>query len=126
MYRIGAGGPEVCLIETQGGKAWQLPKGIVEPGLSAQDSAAKEAKEEAGVEGVVDPEAIGSYQYEKWGAVCSVEVFPMEVRREIAQGEWQESHRRREWVSAEQAANRVRQTELADIIIALQQKLAAN
>ena len=98
----------------------------MEPGLSAQESAAKEAHEEAGVEGVVNPEAIGGYQYEKWGAVCSVEVFPMEVRREIPQGQWQESHRLREWVTPEQAASRVRQPELADIMIALQHKLAAN
>jgi phosphohistidine phosphatase len=124
-YRVSDGQLEILIVGSSKMKHWVIPKGIVEPGLSAQESAAKEAKEEAGVEGVIDPAVIGSYQYEKWGAVCSVEVFPMEVRLEIPRGEWQESHRRREWVTAEQAAGRVRQAELADIIIALQHKLAA-
>jgi phosphohistidine phosphatase len=125
-YRIREGQLEILIVGSSKMKHWVVPKGIAEPGLSPQDSAAKEANEEAGVEGVVDPEAIGSYRYEKWGAVCTVEVFPMQVRREIPETQWQESHRRREWVTAEQAAKRVRQTELVAIINALQQKLAAN
>lgn len=125
-YRVSDGQLEILIVGSSKMKHWVIPKGIVEPGLSPQESAAKEAKEEAGVEGVVDPQAIGGYQYEKWGAACSVEVFPMEVRREIPQEQWQESHRLREWVTPEQAASRVRQVELADIMIALQQKLAAN
>lgn len=125
-YRMTKGQLEILIVGSSKMKHWVIPKGIVEPGLSPQESAAKEANEEAGVEGVVDHDAIGSYQYEKWGAECSVEVFPMQVSHEMPDSQWQESHRRREWVTAEQAAERVRQPELAGIIIALQQKLAVN
>jgi len=51
IYRKGAGGPEVCLIETQGGKAWQLPKGIVERGEEAAEAGMREVSEETGLYG---------------------------------------------------------------------------
>ena len=51
MYRRTAGGPEVCLIQTQDGKAWQLPKGIVERGEEAAEAAMREVSEETGLYG---------------------------------------------------------------------------
>ena len=51
MYRGTPGGPEVCLIQTQGGKAWQLPKGIVERGEEAAEAAKREVSEETGLYG---------------------------------------------------------------------------
>ena len=51
MYRGTAGGPEVCLIQTQGGKAWQLPKGIVERGEETAEAAMREVSEETGLYG---------------------------------------------------------------------------
>jgi phosphohistidine phosphatase len=118
-YRLRDGKPEILIISSSKQKHWVVPKGIKDPGLSAQDSAAKEAWEEAGVEGRVVESAIGNYAYEKWGATCTVDVYPMEVTRMLPEKEWEERHRGREWVSPEQAQQRLRQDELKPMISAL-------
>ncbi|PUB90441.1 MAG: hypothetical protein DBP01_07560, partial [gamma proteobacterium symbiont of Ctena orbiculata] len=70
-YRMEEGEVEILVVMSSKRKHWVLPKGISEPALSLQDSAAKEALEEAGVEGEVAEEPIGAYSYEKWGAECT-------------------------------------------------------
>ena len=120
-YRLQSGKPEILVISSSQKKHLVVPKGIKDPGLTPQQSAAKEAREEAGVEGSVTAAPIGQYRYEKWGAVCSVDVYPMEVTRVLPEAEWKESHRGRNWVSPEQAAAGVKQRELAPMI----KKLAA-
>lgn len=122
-YRMRAGELEILLIRSSKNKHWVVPKGIHEPGLTAQESACKEALEEAGVEGAVAERATGSYSYEKWGAACSVAVFAMQVTRVIPESEWQENHRTRRWVSLEQAASMVRQPQLGPLIRALEKRL---
>ena len=44
-YRMRDGDPEVLLISSRKGTRWVLPKGIVEPGLTPPESAAKESRE---------------------------------------------------------------------------------
>src|SRR3972149_5770648 len=51
IYRPGDGEPEVCLIATQGGKAWQLPKGLIERGEQPEEAARRELAEETGLQG---------------------------------------------------------------------------
>ena len=51
IYRPGDGEPDVCLIATQGGKAWQLPKGIIERGEQPEEAARREVAEETGLQG---------------------------------------------------------------------------
>jgi 8-oxo-dGTP pyrophosphatase MutT (NUDIX family) len=51
IYRRQSGPPEVCLIATQGGRAWQLPKGIIERGERPEDAARREVAEETGLQG---------------------------------------------------------------------------
>lgn len=115
-YRVRKGKPEVLIISSSKMKHWVVPKGIKEPGLSAQKSAAKEALEEAGVLGKVGKKMLGSYVYDKWGATCTVEVYPMRVTKVIPKKKWREQHRGRKWVTPEQAASKVRQQELAPMI----------
>lgn len=98
-------GWEVLLITSRRGKRWIVPKGVIEPDLSPADSAAKEALEEAGVLGEVLPERLGIFEYEKWGGTCDVQVFVMRVTEE--QEVWPEDFRRREWVTLEEAQERI-------------------
>jgi phosphohistidine phosphatase len=104
----------VLMITSRKRKRWVIPKGVKEPDLSAQDSAAKEALEEAGVTGRVLPQAIGRYRYQKWGGICTVDVFAMEVDEVLEQ--WEESFRDREWLVPAMAALRVEEPELKEIL----------
>ena len=113
-YRERREGLEVLMITSRKRKRWVMPKGVKEPDLSSQASAAKEALEEAGIEGVVSETAIGSYQYDKWGGTCTVEVFTMRVQNVLE--DWEESYRDREWVSVAEAVHRVREPELKRIL----------
>ncbi|MCU7814138.1 MAG: NUDIX hydrolase [Candidatus Thiodiazotropha sp. (ex Lucinoma kastoroae)] len=122
-YRIQEGKPEILVVMSSKRKHWVLPKGISEPSLTLQASAAKEALEEAGVEGDVSDKPIGSYTYEKWGAECTVQVYPMRVSRELSEDEWEERHRGREWLSPKQAVKRVKQPELKPMIQSLAKQL---
>ncbi len=99
-YRMREGHVEVLLIANNSGKRWVFPKGLVEPGLSPQESAVAEAYEEGGVQGQVSSEAVGRYQYSKWGGVCDVEVFLMRVTQQL--DDWPESYRVRRWVSLDE------------------------
>ncbi|MCP4075854.1 MAG: NUDIX domain-containing protein [Gammaproteobacteria bacterium] len=119
-YRLRDGECEILIVRSSKKKHWVVPKGIHEPGLTSQQSAAKEALEEAGVEGSVKAKALGRYSYQKWGANCIVEVYAMEVSHVIEESEWEERHRTRQWVSPQQAASLVRQTELGPMIMALE------
>ncbi len=118
-YRWHEGQLQILVISSSKQKHWVIPKGIKDPGMSPQDSAAKEAFEEAGVEGRVWNDAIGGYTYDKWGATCKCTVYPMEVTRTIPEAEWEESHRERLWVTPEQAAGRLKQSALRCFVIDL-------
>jgi phosphohistidine phosphatase len=115
-YRIQNGKPEILIIRSSKKKHWVTPKGIHEPGLTAQQSAAKEALEEAGVEGSVDKKAVGNYRYQKWGATCNVAVYAMAVSNVIPNKDWEESHRTRQWVTPKEAVSMLGQKELGRII----------
>ena len=102
---------QVLLITSIRGQRWIIPKGLVEPGMSPAESAAKEAFEEAGIRGRVAPDPLGEYSYRKWGGTCQVLVFLMEVTAVLEQ--WEEMDvRRRKWLRAYEAAERVREPEL--------------
>ena len=113
--RYGTKGLEVLLVTSRRTKRWVPPKGIVERGMSAAESAAKEALEEAGVEGRVDDHLLGTYEYEKWRGTCTVHVYAMEVSKELT--DWPESAvRTREWMSVKEAARRVDEDALKEIL----------
>jgi len=113
------GAVEVLLITSRSGKRWVVPKGIVESDLSPAESAAKEAWEEAGVRGSVRPESVGTYQYQKWGGTCTVEVFALDV--ELPEDTWPEQElRQRRWFDVEGAAELVREEGLPAMIRALE------
>jgi len=86
----------VCLVRSSSGKRWVIPKGHVEPGHSAGETALLEAWEEAGLTGRLTPDPVGSYCYEKFGQTYHVTVFLMHVHEVAAV--WPEAGRRaRRW-----------------------------
>ena len=118
-WRLHNGEVQILVILSSQHKHWVVPKGIKEPGMTPRESAAEEAREEAGVEGVVGVEALGSYVYQKWGADTTCQVYPMEVTRELAQEEWEENHRQRSWVTPQQAVAQLAQPALGPMLEAL-------
>jgi len=122
-YQFKNGKLQVLVIASSKNKHFVIPKGIIEPGLTTQQSAAKEALEEAGAIGIVSKKAIGSYQCIKWDSTCHVEVFPMQVSKLLNKSDWEEKHRGREWMSVENAIKTLRQKELKPILLKLQQNL---
>jgi phosphohistidine phosphatase len=122
-YRVNHKQIEILIVSSSNNNHWVVPKGIKDPGLTPQESAAKEAWEEAGVEGKVGDASLGHYTYQKWGAACTVDVYPMEVTRCISEDEWQESHRGREWVTPKEAAQCLKHSELAPMVDLLANEL---
>ena len=124
-YRRGEGGRlEVLLITSRRSGQWIVPKGLVAPDMTEHDSAAKEAREEAGVVGAVGERAIGSFEYEKWGGVCHVNVFDLRVEGELHA--WPEQgQRERRWTSVDEAAGLVQIEDLARMIRTLPTRLPA-
>lgn len=95
---------EVCLIRKRPSKAWGIPKGLVDPGDTHEETALNEAWEEAGLKGRLTGDVVGTYQYEKWNSTFAVTVYLMEVLEQHA--EYQEAgSRERRWTSFDEAAS---------------------
>jgi 8-oxo-dGTP pyrophosphatase MutT (NUDIX family) len=62
-HRSVEGAVELLLVQTKGGDRWTFPKGHVEPGEQPCEAAAREALEEAGVEGDVASTPFAHYRY---------------------------------------------------------------
>ncbi|MDH5570921.1 MAG: histidine phosphatase family protein [Gammaproteobacteria bacterium] len=122
-YRIKKNVLEILIVSSSSNRHWTIPKGIKEPELTPQESALKEAYEEAGVRGQIDNELLGQYKYVKWGNICTVDVYPMEVMEIIDEHEWEESYRSRRWVSAKKAGRMLRYEEVSKMINELKEKL---
>lgn len=87
----------VCMVTSSSGKRWVIPKGCMEPGKTAGQIALQEAWEEAGLIGVLSPEPVGNYVYEKWSRTCYVTVYLMQVTEVLT--DWPEQHlRERRWI----------------------------
>ena len=106
---------EILLITNHTGKHYVIPKGVIEPTMTAAASAAKEAFEEAGILGIPATKPFGEYNYKKWGGRCRVQVYPMKVREVLEQ--WPERKERdRKWVSAEEAITLLKHKKLRPLI----------
>lgn len=117
-YREKNGRLKFMLITSSSGLRWIVPKGMVEPDLTPWHSAAKEAVEEAGVEGEIGQIPLCDFRYEKLGMLYHVDVYPLRVTRVL--DKWDEMNMRdRAWVSAEEAADRLAQKEIKRAILDL-------
>ncbi|NUQ63175.1 MAG: NUDIX hydrolase [Pirellulales bacterium] len=114
-YRLQNGHPVFCLITTTKKGKWVFPKGVVDPGETPEETALKEAREEAGLRGRIEGGELGEYTYSKWGADLSVSAYLMRVTR--AENRWQEAGvRERRWYRPEEARKKLGRKTLRDLL----------
>ncbi len=121
-YRPRAGGIEFLLVTSRDTGRWVLPKGWPMRGKSPAAAALREAYEEAGVSGRVVKRCLGYYAYAKTmpdgtSLPCMVSVFPVLVR-DLRKDFPECRQRQRAWFAPAEAAARVAETELAQILLA--------
>ncbi len=108
-------GKQVCLVTSRNGKRWVVPKGNLEPGKTAGEIALQEAWEEAGLVGLLQPDPLGSYLYDKDDRTHHVLVYLLQVTQ--VSEVWPESSwRARSWQSFKQAILRVEEVGLREVI----------
>jgi 8-oxo-dGTP pyrophosphatase MutT (NUDIX family) len=106
-----------------------IPKGWPMPGKSLAQAAEREAYEEAGVEGTIDPQPIGQFDHVKQGSIIGslkvrILVHPMVVLRELAN--WPEhDQRQRKWFKLKDAAEQVDSRELGAMILQLRDRVGS-
>ncbi|HZD33528.1 MAG TPA: NUDIX domain-containing protein [Candidatus Angelobacter sp.] len=110
-YRLKNGEPEFLLVRTRSGR-WTFPKGGVDDDATHAAAAAREAYEEAGVQGQIEPEPFHWYFHSKrlrvrsQRSVIPVQAHLCEVERLVTP---KEDHREPTWFTAEKARRRLRE-----------------
>lgn len=106
-YRKSAGSLEFLLVNTSGGDKWIFPKGASARRLSHSQAAEREALEEAGAEGAIEPEHFHLYLQPKGDSGARngvqefvVKAFLLEVSHTHTP---QEGNRNPTWFSVDQA-----------------------
>lgn len=124
-YRLRGECIEFCLITSLKKKRWIFPKGIVDPGETPQETALKEALEEAGLRGRIVGEPLGSYRDTKWGTPLDVTVWLMEV--DHCDDHWHEHDlRERRWVEPALVAEMVSKKRLKRFANRAVRRIASN
>jgi phosphohistidine phosphatase len=124
-YRRFEGKWQVMLVAKKSKSKWGLPKGIVEPGLSSLQSAAKEAMEEAGVLGNIEDKVLGMYQHHKWGGVCDISIYPLQVEQCLDDAAWESQQRTRRWFFIDEVGEFIDNDDIIEIVDSLVSHLGA-
>lgn len=120
-WRVGVNGQvEILLISSRETRRWVIPKGWPMKRIKSPDCAAREAFEEAGVEGDVRRKKSGVFHYEKRlssGRLqpVRVTVFALQVRREVEDFP-EKGQRDRIWTTPFEASVLVDEPELKQLI----------
>jgi 8-oxo-dGTP pyrophosphatase MutT (NUDIX family) len=128
--RKGKAPTEVLLVTSRETGRWIIPKGWPAKGKPPHKSAAREAREEAGVVGRVKRRPLGVFSYKKRlksGKVvgCEVQVFALKVTRQEAR--WLEKGERKlKWLPRTSAAKKVGDRDLGTIIRTLHKRRSHN
>lgn len=119
-FRVVDDALQILLVTSRRTRRWILPKGWPEHGMTPAECAAKEAWEEAGVEGKGYDMCLGVYSFEKFQQdapdlpVVGL-VYPLKVKK--IRNSWPEAkERRRKWFRPKKAAAAVEQPELKLIL----------
>ncbi|MCB1471756.1 MAG: NUDIX hydrolase [Rhodobiaceae bacterium] len=119
----------VMLITSRDTGRWIIPKGWKMRGHEDWDAAALEAFEEAGLEGDVKSTPIGHFSYDKIldggkSMPCRVAVYRLDVKRWTEN--WPErGERERLWCLPDEAAERLQEPELKELVRKLARKSAS-
>ena len=107
---------QVLLVTTRGCGAWIIPKGGRSSKLHDSATAAREAREEAGVVGQVKSQPVGKYVHQKRDSSHEVAVYELEVSRQ--RKKWPECRmRKRRWVTVGEACNLTSQPGLRNLLL---------
>jgi len=125
-YAIVEGTPTFLLITSRQRGHWIFPKGRIPEGLTPWDSAAREAQQEAGVEGEIAREPVGSYRAWKTRGVrrfvIAVDMYPLRVERQL--DAWRETaERHRHWVTLAEAARLITDKQIVTLLRAFARTL---
>jgi 8-oxo-dGTP pyrophosphatase MutT (NUDIX family) len=94
---------KILLITSRSNRQWIIPKGLIDPGMTAEQTAIQEAYEEAGITGVLYNKPILEFSYRKWRGTCLVKTYFLRVEQELEN--WPEKFiRQRRWVSLSEAS----------------------
>lgn len=132
-WRAGKSGAEVLLISSRETGRWVIPKGWPMKGRTGAQAAAIEAWEEAGVKGEIAEQKLGQFTYDKVlkrdtkkqsVQPCVVEVFTLAVSQ-LAPEFPEQRQRRRKWFAPADAARKVAEVELKELLSAFNPPLPA-
>lgn len=114
----------VLLIRRRGKQKWAIPKGLVDPGHTHEQTALIESEEEAGIEGELVGAPLGEYLYEKFGGTCRVVVYALRVTVERERF-LEERSRERRWFPLDEAVRVVHRDDVAEMIRQLPIRLSS-
>jgi 8-oxo-dGTP pyrophosphatase MutT (NUDIX family) len=117
----------VCLVTSRRGRRWTIPKGSVKPHLTLAQNAANEAREEAGIVGLIEAEAAGVFtarkRLRKGSAEIEVWVYLLQVTRVLKR--WPEQEEREvRWVPSRKARQILKEPLLRDLCAGLEETRA--
>jgi 8-oxo-dGTP pyrophosphatase MutT (NUDIX family) len=122
-YRIRKERVEIAVVTRSSGNGWIVPKGTVNAGEESREAALREAKEEAGLIGVLARRPLGRYSYVNSDGPCHVDVYLMRVTE--VQDTWPEEHfRERRWMRVAEAEAIIRE-ELREFVRAVDEALGS-
>jgi 8-oxo-dGTP pyrophosphatase MutT (NUDIX family) len=123
-YTVIDGRVVFLLVTSRRTGRWIFPKGSISTGMTAWDSAAKEAFEEAGVIGEIGTAPVGTYQNTDKGLLVDIDLYPLKVGEQF--DSWDEMDQRlRHWVLLAEARRLLADRSLVRIVESLHRQLAS-
>jgi 8-oxo-dGTP pyrophosphatase MutT (NUDIX family) len=115
------GSVSVLLVTSRINAKWMLPKGWPMPAKDDAQSALQEAREEAGIDGIIAKAPVGSYRYIKLfddGSTKPAQALIYSMRVTSQYSKWDEKgQRKRKWFRPDKAAKAVTEPDLARFLL---------
>ena len=87
-----------------------------------EETALKEAQEEAGIHGVILPDPVASYDDHKWRAECVVQLYLLRYAEDCRS--WEEKHlRERRWCGYEDALRLIKKPKIRSVLEKARERL---